>query len=454
MTKKQLSVFGRDARGNVAMIFAVTLVPLLGFTGLATDYAKSVLVKRRLELAIDSAALAAVKRTVDVINEGKQTQAQAIAAGEREGKAYLLAQADRMMDASLKSSDVSIKITGEVIASETRYDASVPTVFAQLFNVDKFEVAGTSGASVTLPPYVNVHVLVDISQSMGIGATAADQNIIRNMNVRRFSGNKSSVSANGCAFGCHIIQSEFKSNNPKYPTKSTYEMAHDNGARMRIDVVRDAVKKLASSLLQREDKRYQVALHTFHSSFNTPQALTDTASVAEAAITKLEPSTREGGTNAHVAFNKLKTIVGTPGDGLTRAKAKAIIILMTDGTEDTQMEYPEYDGITWDPNFVYFEPSAADWGGRIQSFDPQMCAPFKSKGIRVIAVNTKYLIPAGDTNPKFTAIELWLHRYIESNMAACVSGSGDYYDASSPADIDRAIEQIISSISKPLALTH
>ncbi len=39
-------------------------------------------------------------------------------------------------------------------------------------------------------------------------------------------------------------------------------------------------------------------------------------------------------------------------------------------------------------------------------------------------------------------------------MAACVSGAGDYYDASSPADIDRAIDQIISSISKPLALTH
>ncbi|WP_294644672.1 TadE/TadG family type IV pilus assembly protein [uncultured Aureimonas sp.] len=454
MTKKRLTAFGRDVSGNVAMMFALSLVPLLGFTGLATDYAKSVLVKRRLELAIDSASLAAVRRTVEVINEGSQSQAQAIAAGEAEGKAYLAAQAGRIVDASLTNSNVSVTVKGEVVASETRYDATVPTVFAQLFKVNDFKVSGASGASVTLPPYVDVHVLVDISQSMGIGATAADQEIIRNMQVRRFYNGGSWVGANGCAFGCHIIQSEFKSNNPDYPTKTTYEMAHENGARMRIDVVRDAVGKLANSLLQRDDKRYRVALHTFHSSFTTVLGPTDTPSVAAAAISNLETSTREGGTNAHVAFKKLQGIIGTPGDGLTRAKAKAIVVVMTDGTEDTQMEYPDRDGITWDPNFVYFDPSAADWGGRIQSFDPQMCGTLKSTGIRVIALNTKYLIPAGETNPKFMAIKDWLYRYIDSNMAACVSGAGDYYDASSPADIDRAIDQIISSISKPLALTH
>ncbi|MBB3936639.1 TadE/TadG family type IV pilus assembly protein [Aureimonas phyllosphaerae] len=454
MTQKRPTSFGKDIRGNVATIFALSLIPLMGFTGLATDYAKSVLVKRRLELAIDSAALAAVRRTVEIINDGNQTQAQAIAAGEREGKAYLAAQAVRIVDASLNSSDVTVTIKGEVVSSETRYDASVPTVFAQLFDVERFQVGGSSGASVTLPPYVNVHVLVDISQSMGIGATAVDQEIIRNMQVRRFNGGGSWVGSNGCAFGCHILQSEFKSNNPAYPTKSTYQMAHENGARMRIDVVRDAVGKLANSLLQREDKRYQVALHTFHSSFNTPLELTDSASKAEAAIGNLGPSTREGGTNAHVAFKQLQGIIGTPGDGLTRLKAKAIVVVMTDGTEDTQMEYPDRDGITWDPNFVYFEPTAGDWGGRIQSFDPGMCAPLKTRGVRVIALNTKYLIPVGDSNPKFTAIRDWLYWYIENNMAKCVSGDGDYYDASSPADINRAIDQIISSISKPLALTH
>ncbi|WP_062015254.1 TadE/TadG family type IV pilus assembly protein [Aureimonas sp. AU4] len=446
--------FRRDRRGGVAIIFGLTLVPLLGFTGLATDYAKSVLVKRRLELAIDSAALAAVRRTVDVLNEGKQTQAAAIAAGEAEGRAYLTAQSQRIIDSALDTAEVTVAVSGATITSQTRYAAGVPTVFARLFGVDSFAVGGASGASMTLPPYVNVHVLLDISQSMGIGATAADQDIIRNMQVRRFSGSGSWVGSNGCAFGCHIVQSEFKSNDPRYPTKSTYDMAHDNGARMRIDVVRDAVGKLATSLLGQEDKHYQVAIHTFHSSFDTPLALTGTAATASTAIAKLATSTREGGTNAHVAFRSLQSLIGTPGDGLSPDKAKAIVVLMTDGTEDTQMEYPDHDGITWDPNFVYFEPTAGDWGGKIQSFDPRMCQPLKDKGVRVIAVNTKYLVPAQDSNAKFTAIKDWLHTYIDRNMAACVSAAGDYYDASSPADIDRAVEQIISSIAKPLALTH
>lgn len=444
----------RDQRGGVAIIFALTIIPLLGFTGLATDYAKSVLVKRRLELAIDSAALAAVRRTVDSLNNGQTAQADAVAAGEREGKAYLTAQSQRIADAQLTTADVKVAVSGATITSQTSYAAGVPTVFARLFGLDAFKVSGASGASMTLPPFVNVHVLLDISQSMGIGATAADQSIIRNMQVRRFNGSTSSVGANGCAFGCHIVQSEFRSNDPRYPTKTTYEMAHDNGARMRIDVVRDAVAKLAGSLLGQQDKHYQVAIHTFHSSFDTPLDLTGDAKTAANAIAQIGTSTREGGTNAHVAFKSLQSIVGTPGDGLTPAKAKAIVVVMTDGTEDTQMEYPDHDGITWDPNFVYFDPTAGDWGGKIQSFDPRMCQPLKDKGVRVIALNTKYLVPSQDSNAKFTAIRDWLHTYIENNMAACVSAAADYYDASSPADIDLAVEQIISSIAKPLALTR
>ncbi|MBB3999303.1 TadE/TadG family protein [Aureimonas pseudogalii] len=454
MRSKPRATFGRDQRGSVAIIFCLVLVPLLGFTGLATDYAKSVLVKRRLELAIDSAALAAVRRTVDVINEGSRSQAEAIASGEQEGKAYLAAQSGRIMDSALKVATVKITVSGGTISSETQYAANVPTVFARLFGREEFQVAGASGASMTLPPYVDVHVLVDVSQSMGIGATEIDQDIIRKMKVRRFGNGTSRIELNNCAFGCHILQSEFKSNDPRYPTLSTYEMAHDNGARMRIDVVRDAVKELATSLLDNENKRYRVAVHTFHSSFATLLSPTGDRTAATRAIAGIETSTREGGTNAHVAFEALNDLVGVPGDGLTQMSTKSIVVIMTDGTEDTQMEYPDRDGITWDPRFKYFEPTAGDWGGRIQSFDPKMCQPLKNKGVRLIALNTKYIVPAGDVNDKFTAITNWLHSFIDGNMAACVSAKSDYYDASSPADIDRAVRQIVSSISKPLALTR
>ncbi len=77
----------------------------------------------------------------------------------------------RIMDTTLNGVSVRVKIDGATITSETSYDAKVPTVFAGLFGVKTMAMAGASGASITLPPYYTVHVLVDISQSMGIGAT-------------------------------------------------------------------------------------------------------------------------------------------------------------------------------------------------------------------------------------------------------------------------------------------
>lgn len=53
--------FNEDEAGNFTMIFSLALVPILGLTGAAVDYARAS--KARLELAgaIDSAALMAAR---------------------------------------------------------------------------------------------------------------------------------------------------------------------------------------------------------------------------------------------------------------------------------------------------------------------------------------------------------------------------------------------------------
>jgi Flp pilus assembly protein TadG len=52
---------GRSREGNVAIIVAAAIVPLLGALGLATDTARGYLVKARLSQALDTAALAGAK---------------------------------------------------------------------------------------------------------------------------------------------------------------------------------------------------------------------------------------------------------------------------------------------------------------------------------------------------------------------------------------------------------
>jgi Flp pilus assembly protein TadG len=49
--------FARNERGNVAMIFAVSLVPLLGFVGAAIDYSRTTAARSSMKVALDSAAL-------------------------------------------------------------------------------------------------------------------------------------------------------------------------------------------------------------------------------------------------------------------------------------------------------------------------------------------------------------------------------------------------------------
>lgn len=56
-TRNIVSRMAHDERGNVAMIFAVTLVPLLGFIGAAVDYSRANAARSSMQTAMDSAAL-------------------------------------------------------------------------------------------------------------------------------------------------------------------------------------------------------------------------------------------------------------------------------------------------------------------------------------------------------------------------------------------------------------
>ena len=51
--------FQRDDRGNIAVIVAVALVPLLGFVGAALDFSRAVAARTKMQEALDSTALMA-----------------------------------------------------------------------------------------------------------------------------------------------------------------------------------------------------------------------------------------------------------------------------------------------------------------------------------------------------------------------------------------------------------
>lgn len=52
--------FSRDERGTIAVLFAIALVPIIGFSGAAIDYGRAVKAQGKMQAAADSAALAAL----------------------------------------------------------------------------------------------------------------------------------------------------------------------------------------------------------------------------------------------------------------------------------------------------------------------------------------------------------------------------------------------------------
>jgi Flp pilus assembly protein TadG len=60
MFRTPIERFLHQTQGNVAMTFALSLVPLVFLSGMALDYASSTSRLQRLNAAADSAALAAV----------------------------------------------------------------------------------------------------------------------------------------------------------------------------------------------------------------------------------------------------------------------------------------------------------------------------------------------------------------------------------------------------------
>lgn len=55
--RKSAAAFRRDDRGNIAVIFAITMVPMIGLIGAAVDYSRAVNARTAMQTALDTAAL-------------------------------------------------------------------------------------------------------------------------------------------------------------------------------------------------------------------------------------------------------------------------------------------------------------------------------------------------------------------------------------------------------------
>ena len=126
----RLRSFARDARGNVAILFGLSLIPLMIGVGVAVDYGRALLVRERMADAADAAGLA-------IGSWAGLTQSE------------LKTKAQQFFDANYPPSTIGTvgKLNVSFVGDEAiivTVSGAVPTTFMKLANINTVEVGASS----------------------------------------------------------------------------------------------------------------------------------------------------------------------------------------------------------------------------------------------------------------------------------------------------------------------
>ncbi len=441
----QSRLFANDARGTVAVIFGISIIPLMLAMGLAVDFSTTIDTRSKLDAAADAAALAGATGAKNYLARNQNSgfslsalNANAIAEGQREAKTYFDSNLSKVVLTQniQKSVNVNIAIQNREVTSTVTYDADAQLAFGPLIQINQFHVSNTVVAASALPTYLDIYVVLDNSGSMGIGATQPDIDLMK-------------ANFGNCEVACHANNFTTQSWGGSYPD------ARAKGITMRIDVLRNAISSmlLQADKLKTTNDLFRFNLLTFSNDL-VPLKMSSTDYTAlNAAISSLGLSTGEGGTNFHYAIgHQLPPLVPTSQDGSGALNRKTHIVIVTDGVEDSrwQSTYPT----SIDPNYVKWYGNAQPYGAdNIQAFDPSICNALKSKGADVTVLNVKYIAPL-NSNSEFDYVRNNILGHEANTIAGCASNSGSYYSANSPQEIQAAIDAIFGKLLRTARLTH
>ena len=198
--KQYLSRFRRDRRGNVAAIFAITAIPLISAIGCAVDYSLATRMKAKLQTAADAAGIAALsQKSPGFLAASVMTGNGSVTAG--------VTDANNVFDANMSGitgyqnlvRSSTVTKTGIKLAATVTYTADVPVSFLKVIGFQKLTVTGSTSSAATLPPYLDFYLTLDVSGSMGLPSTPAEQTRLSQVNPDNLKQYPT-----GCTLACHF----------------------------------------------------------------------------------------------------------------------------------------------------------------------------------------------------------------------------------------------------------
>ncbi|MGL9619520.1 pilus assembly protein [Bradyrhizobium sp. U531] len=420
--------FGRDRRGNIAVIFALACVPLITTVGCAVDYSRATQIRAKLQAAADSASVGAVaKASPGFAAAGTMTSDGSIAVGVTDAKNIFNANVANLTGYTLNSVTPTVVKSGSTVTSTVAFSGSIKTMFLGVIGKTALTMTGTSTATASMPLYVDFYLLLDNSPSMGVAATPADVSTMVNN------------TSDKCAFACHDYND---SNN-------YYNLAKTLGVTTRIDVLRSATQSLMDTATASEtySNQFRMAIYDFGASSKTIglralfslSASLSSAKTAAGGIDLMgvygnnDSYTADKDTQFSTVFPAINSAIAAPGAGTSSAPMK-YLFFVSDGVAD------EYNtGCS----------KTLVSGGRCQSpIDVSLCTTIKNRGIKIAVLYTTYLqLPTNS----------WYMSYIDpfnkgpfgpspnseiaQNMESCAS-PGLYFEVSPTQGISDAMNAL------------
>jgi Flp pilus assembly protein TadG len=421
-----IGAFGRDRRGNIAVIFAIAALPVVSFVGCAYDYSRAVQIRAKLQAAADAATVGSIaKNSPAFVAAGSMTGDGSIAAGVTDVTNLFNGNMSGFSGYTLNSITPTVSKTGSTVSSVVTFSATVPTMFLGVMGKNTMTVTGTSTATANMPLFIDFYLLLDNSPSMGVAATPADVTTMVNN------------TSDQCAFACHDLST---SNN-------YYNLAKSLGVTTRIDVLRTATQQLMDTASSTEtySSQFRMAIYDFGASSATIGlralfSLSSSLSSAKTAAGSIDLMGVYGNNDAYTAdkdtqfttvFPQINNAITSPGTGTSSSPLKYLFFVS--------------DGVADEPNSGCLKPMNGI-APRCQSpINPALCTTLKNRGIKIAVLYTTYLqLP---TNSWYMS---WIDPFnqgpfgpspnseIAQNMQSCAS-TGLYFEVSPTQGISAAM---------------
>ena len=404
--------FAACREGNVAIMFALSLVPIVFLTGLAMDYSTAEQKKAQLDAAADAAAIAAVTPAMMA-----KTDSQATTAAQN----IFNSKASNLTGVNYSTGNLSVNVTDSGLNRTVTisYTASSQNAFSKVLNLAAWPISGSATAASSVLPNIDFYLLLDNSPSMAIGATSADISTLV------------SNTPDKCGFGCH--------ESDKAPN-DYYGLAKSLGVTLRIDKLRLATQNLmttAQQSMQANNNQYRMAIYTFNIGFNTITSLTSSLSSAQTQAGNIDIYevpyqnwSSDAITNYDNAMSNINSTMPNPGGGTNVAgdKPQEVLFFVTDGVEDEMVN-----------------------GSRQQSLmDNGWCTTIKNRGIRIAVLYTVYLpLP---TNSWYNSYIGPFQPQIGTTLQNCAS-PGLFFQVSTDGDISAAMVALFQQAVATARLT-